>query len=487
MLLPDLWAKAISGLGLEHRSQSLLGKAFKNKNKTVSAVLIGLALGPVFSSCSLTYAWVIATVLPSNTALGLLYLTIYVLGVATSLLAIALLGRKLLEKVKWASDPRGWFQRVIAILFIIVGLFIITGWDKNVQTWLVDKDYLNLIQIEKKLVPSKDSDSSRQTTATNSDKVSFNVDPYRAPELRNIATWINSDPQTVANLKGKVVLVDFWTYSCINCIRTQPYLNSWYDKYKDKGLVIIGIHAPEFAFERVPENVKQAVIDAKIGYPVGLDNDFTTWKAYNNQYWPAKYLIDKDGLVRFTHFGEGKYDETESAIQSLLKEAGSNVNMPIQTSNDSQIPSNLTPETYLGYERGERFANGERFKNDEIVNYPNIPKIETNQWSLSGNWKVGKLDTLSTGGNSRLQLRYTAKEVYLVMSGDGKRPARLMLNGQSLTAKNGGGSDVDINGNIFPKEARLYRLVKSENLTKDALLEIQLPEGTTINAFTFGG
>ncbi len=322
MLFPDLWAKIIGRLGFEHRSQSLLGSAFKNKNKTISAIFIGAALGPVFSSCSPTYAWVLATVLPSNTLLGLFYLAIYCLGVATSLLAIALLGRKLLEKVKWASNPKGWFQRIIAILFIIVGLFIITGWDKKAQTWLVDKDYFNLIQLEQKLVPGEDSAKAPQPSASNSNKQVFNIDPYQAPELQEIVAWVNSNPQTIAGLKGKVVLIDFWTYSCINCQRTEPYLNAWYDKYKDNGFVIIGVHAPEFAFEKVPENVSNAVKEAGIKYPVALDNNFATWRAYSNRFWPAKYLIDKDGQVRYTHFGEGDYDITESTIQALLKEAG---------------------------------------------------------------------------------------------------------------------------------------------------------------------
>jgi len=157
MLFPGLWAKVVARLGIEQRSQSLLGKASKNNNKTISAILIGAALGPVFSSCSPTYAWVLATVLPSNTLLGLFYLAIYCLGVATSLLAVALLGRKLIKKVTWASNPKGWFQRAIAILFIIVGLFVITGWDKAVQTWLVEKDYLNLIEFEQTLVPEEES------------------------------------------------------------------------------------------------------------------------------------------------------------------------------------------------------------------------------------------------------------------------------------------------------------------------------------------
>lgn len=156
MLFPDLWARLIVKLGVEHRSQGLLGKAFKQNNGVVSAILIGAALGPIFSSCSPTYAWVIATVLPASTSLGIYYLAIYCLGVATSLLAIALLGRKLLERIKWASDPRGWFQRVIAILFIVVGVFVATGWDKKVQTYLVEKDFLNIKQLEEKFVPNEE-------------------------------------------------------------------------------------------------------------------------------------------------------------------------------------------------------------------------------------------------------------------------------------------------------------------------------------------
>ncbi len=228
-----------------------------------------------------------------------------------------------------ASDPKGWFQRGIAILFIIVGIFVATGLDKKVQTYLVEKDFLNIKLLEEKLVP--DSNSSSKTNSNSStSKEKFNVTAYDAPELKNIAAWINSDSQTVAGLKGKVVLIDFWTYSCINCQRTQPYLNAWYDKYKDDGFVILGVHAPEFAFEKVTENVEKAVVDASIKYPVALDNSFATWQAYENRFWPAKYLIDKDGQVRYTHFGEGDYAETEETIQALLKESGQTVSDKIE-------------------------------------------------------------------------------------------------------------------------------------------------------------
>jgi len=482
MLFPDLWARVIGGLGIEHRSQSLLGKAFQNKNKTVSAILIGAALGPVFSSCSPTYAWVLATVLPSNTFLGLFYLAVYCMGVATSLLAIALLGRKLLERVKWASDPKGWFQRAIAILFIIVGIFIITGLDKKVQTWLVDKDYLNLIQLEQKLVPGESSKSNSKPSISSSNKQIFNVDPYQAPEIKNIAGWINSDPQTIANLKGKVVLVDFWTYSCINCQRTQPYLNAWYEKYKNSNFVVLGVHAPEFAFEKVPDNVSKAVKAAGIKYPVALDNDFTTWQAYDNKYWPAKFLIDKDGQVRYTHFGEGGYDETESTIQSLLKEAGNTVSKPIEQQKSTTSTENgQTPETYLGYERLERFANATQFKANQSVNYNLATNLRKNAWSLGGKWQINSESSQALNDDSKLSFNYSAREVYLVMSGP--PGARVSVSVDGLQKP--GGIDVNTSNQVTIDGARLYKIVSTES-SGDKKLTVTFPAGVTVNAFTFG-
>lgn len=486
MLMPTLWAKIIAGVGIESKSQSLLGKAFTNKNKNLSAVLIGAALGPVFSSCSPTYAWVIATVLPSNATLGVFYLAIYCLGVATSLLAIALLGRKLLERVKWASNPKGWFQRGIAVLFIIVGLFVVTGLDKKVQTYLVNKDWFNLIQVEKKLVP-KNQNSSAQNSNQTDNNTKQGIDPYQAPELKEIAGWINSDPQTIAGLKGKVVLIDFWTYSCINCQRTQPYLNDWYQKYRDSGFEIIGVHAPEFAFEKVPENVKKAGIEANIKYPIALDNKFSTWQAYNNQFWPAKYLIDKDGQVRYTHFGEGDYEITERFIQKLLKESGKNITAGINQTKPSQPTVNgQSPETYLGYERGERFANAKEFKPDQDTNYNLLKDISEHQWSLGGNWRINATETISKSDNAVLAFKFSAREVYLVMDGPSDKPVSLKLNGESVNSSNNGGSDVGSSGQIHLEGARLYKLINLPSFSKNNLVEITVPAGTTVNAFTFG-
>jgi cytochrome c biogenesis protein CcdA/thiol-disulfide isomerase/thioredoxin len=317
LLFPLLWARMSAKIGLENNSNKLLGRAAK-KSGVLGYILTGAALGPVFSACSPIYALILATILPVNIALGLVYMVLYAAGLSITLLVIALAGRGLTKKLNWAVTPNGWFRRILAILLILVGIFVTTGFDKKIQTWALEKIPFNLLFIEEKLLPEKDAVIVEKIEIK---KAEFNItDPYQAPDIRGIKSWINSNPLTIAELKGKVVLLDFWTYSCINCIRTQPYLNKWYDSYKKDGFEILGVHAPEFAFEKVEKNVQSEVKKAKILYPVALDNNFATWNAYGNQYWPARYLIDKEGKVRYTHFGEGDYDGTEAAIQTLLKE-----------------------------------------------------------------------------------------------------------------------------------------------------------------------
>jgi len=317
MLFPALWSRLSEAVGLEGRAHAFLERAHGHRNRTVSAVLTGAALGPVFSSCSPTYAWAIATVLPASPTRGMVYLSAYCVGVGAGLLAVALLGRRLLSRIRWANKPGGAFQRTIAALFIVMGLFIVTGLDQAVETRLLTADPFGIIRLEQRLIPSTGT-AEQPTQMSPGDLTS-----YPAPELVGIQGWINSDPLTLAQLRGKVVLIDFWTYSCINCIRTQPYLNAWYDTYAKDGLVIIGVHAPEFAFEQVPANVQKAVTSEGIKYPVALDNTFATWQAYNNQYWPAKYLIDRDGRVQYTQFGEGAYDVTQAKIRELLGQSAS--------------------------------------------------------------------------------------------------------------------------------------------------------------------
>ncbi len=487
LLFPLFWARISAKIGLENSTNSFLSKASKKSN-IGGYILTGAALGPVFSACSPIYALILATVLPVNLALGLVYMTIYATGLSLALLAIALGGRRLTKRVKWTAKPGGWFRRSLAVLLILVGVAVITGVDKKVQTWVLVHLPFNSTKLEEKLIPNRSTQSLNRTKSTLTGKAVFNIEkPYPAPELTDVQDWINSDPLTLARLKGKVVLVDFWTYSCINCIRTQPYLNKWYDKYKDNGLVIIGAHAPEFAFEKVPENVRKAVQEAKINYPVALDNNFTNWSAFKNEFWPAKYLIDKDGLVRYTHFGEGKYDETEAAIQTLLQESGHKISDNIEKNKDKvPVKNGQTPETYLSYERGERFANIKQFEADKSTKYTLPDNLAEHEWGLSGEWKVGSKESVSTNDNSVLIVKFTAREVYLVMSGPSNIPVTLKLNGQPVTSSANGGNDVDDMGQVHLNGARLYNLIKLSNFTKNSLLEITVPSGTTINALTFG-
>lgn len=470
MLFPGLWARLTDAIGLDRRSHDFLDTAHKQSSRTWSAVLTGAALGPVFSSCSPTYAWAIATVLPASPVLGMLYLSVYCLGVGIALLGIALLGRRLLSRITWASKPGGWFQRTVAVLFVLVGLSLVTGLDKVVQTQLVTADPFGLTRLEQRLVPT--SGGASATTMSPGDLAS-----YPAPELTGIDGWINSEPLTLAQLKGKVVLIDFWTYSCINCQRTQPYLNAWYDTYASDGLVIIGVHAPEFAFEQVPANVQKAVVSDGIKYPVALDNGFRTWKAYANSYWPAKYLIDKDGRVRYTQFGEGAYDVTESKIRQLLGEAAS---ARPAASVDAESPGGgvQSPETYLGSERAQRYV-GTPGLGAASTYTPS--EVGQDQWTLGGSWDVSAQAITAVSDRATLTLRYSGRNVYLVMGGPVGSTVRVTVDGQAAL-----GSDVAPDGTVTLDGPRLYRIVGSARSTSGSTVRLTFSPGVSANAFTFG-
>ncbi|MEI2731736.1 MAG: cytochrome c biogenesis protein DipZ [Dermatophilaceae bacterium] len=472
MLFPGIWSRVSARSGLEHRSQRLLGKAAANGNRTLSAVGIGAALGPVFSSCSPTYAWAIATVLPASPVLGMIYLTLYCLGVGTALLAIALLGRRLLERIRWASNPRGWFARTVAVLFVAVGLSVLTGFDKVVQTSLVDADPIGITRLEQGLVDG----------ATNGTVEMSPADPsaYPAPELTGIQEWVNSEPLTLAGLRGTVVLIDFWTYSCINCQRTQPYLNAWYDRYAADGLRIIGVHAPEFAFEKVPANVQRAVAQAKIAYPVALDNDFATWNVYRNRFWPAKYLIDRDGKVRFTHFGEGAYAETETRIRELLGQSATGA-ARVQVDAGPASTGARTPETYLGTSRARGYAGSPGLVDGAGATFSPVAALGADQWTLGGRWDVGEQSLTAAADGATLTLRYSGRDVFLVMNGPPGGTVGVGLDGQALP-----GVDRGPDGTASVEVARLYRLASAGQPLTNATLTLTFSRGVSANAFTFG-
>lgn len=301
-----------------------------------------------------------------------------------------------------------------------------------------------------------------------------------AQELIAGGEWFNTKPLTLASLKGKVVIVDFWTYTCINCIRTLPYLADWYNKYHDKGLVIIGVHTPEFAFEKNADNVKKAIADFHIAYPVMQDNNYATWRAYNNHYWPAKYFIDKNGQVRATHFGEGEYDESEKIIQNLLAETGRQVNVPIN--NKTYAIDAFTPETYVGYNRLEYLAPPQDVSPDTAVRYRKPDNIPLNTFAFDGTWTVGG-EYAMPNADSALTFHFKSKNMFLVMRPHtlGKTGAvKVVLDGKVIS-----GGDVK-NGIVTVDADRLYTLLQSSSAGEHTIrLEFS---GDTVElfAFTFG-
>ena len=314
------------------------------------------------------------------------------------------------------------------------------------------------------------------------------------PELTGAVEWLNSPPLTNAELKGKVVLIDFWTYSCINCLRTIPYVRAWAEKYKDQGLVVIGVHTPEFAFEKDIGNVKDAIADLKIGYPVAVDNDYAIWRAFNNRYWPAHYFIDAQGRIRHHHFGEGSYDVSERVIQELLAEAGKAEvagDLVSVNATGAEAPAAMdsvkSPETYIGYERAENFISpGGLIENAAHVYAPEPPRL--NEWALSGDWTVDKEHARLNATDGSIVYRFHARDLHLVLAPatDGK-PVRFRVTLDGVAPGKDHGMDVDAGGEGVVTGERLYQLVRQKGDVGERTFEIKfLDPGVQAYAFTFG-
>jgi thiol-disulfide isomerase/thioredoxin len=291
-----------------------------------------------------------------------------------------------------------------------------------------------------------------------------------APELTGLSDWINSPPLTLAGLRGKVVVVDFWTYSCINCLRTLPYLKAWDAAYRKAGLVVVGVHSPEFAFEHVPGNVRQAVRELGVRYPVALDNHFDTWDAFSNQYWPAKYFIDRRGHIRFIHFGEGDYGKSEEVIRTLLAEDGEAPPMLAHAPMGGEAPqAAVTPESYLGWYRLDRYA-GSKIQPGKRADYEfPAEALGVSELAYDGRWRVEGERILSSAG-SRLRLHFLARAVHLVLTGRGD--VEVLLNGKRVRT-------------VHVTEPRLYTMLRLKRVT-DGLLELRFSPGLAAHAFTFG-
>jgi thiol-disulfide isomerase/thioredoxin len=315
------------------------------------------------------------------------------------------------------------------------------------------------------------------------------------PSLGGATGWLNSQPLTVAGLRGKVVVVDFWTYTCINWLRTLPYVRAWGEKYKDQGLVVIGVHTPEFEFEKNVDNVRWAAKDMKVDYPIALDSDYRIWRAFENEYWPALYFIDAKGHIRHHQFGEGDYDQSEKVIQQLLAEAGNSgighelVSVDARGAEAAADWNSLkSPENYVGYERTENFASPEGAAFDKRRVYAAPAALKLNQWALSGDWTVKRQATALNKANGRIVYQFHARDLNLVM-GPAARGApvrfRVLIDGKPPGAAHG--SDVDSEGNGTAAEQRMYQLIRQPEPIADRQFEIEfLDSGVEAFAFTFG-
>lgn len=465
--------------------------------------LTGCSLGVVWTPCTGPILATIATLAATtNLNLGIIFVTIiYVIGLGIPLFFFSYGGGKLIAKTRFVSGFTGRIQQIFGAVILLTALAIYTNYDKVLQVKLLDSfpSYTQFLiglesnpEVKKQLdiLKGKKEDIANMIgkpfnpMATKEEGAIFNAN-YPAPEFIGITKWLNVDsPLTLQNLRGKVVLVDFWTYTCINCIRTLPFVTSWYEKYKDKGFVVVGIHTPEFEFEKKTENVLQAIKQYNIHYPVPQDNNYATWNAYNNQYWPAEYLIDAKGNVRKTHFGEGEYDETEMAIQALLKEAGQQVNSSLESAPDQTPKTRLSPETYLGSSRMQFFyPNGSLGNGKKVFELSkNIPQ---NYFSFGGEWTIDSENAIS-GNNAVLEYNFIASKVFLVL----RRPAsgaglvKVFMDGK-LVDVFPSGADVK-EGVVTVDQDRLYNLIQLKNAENHLLRLEFLTPGIEAFAFTFG-
>jgi len=460
------------------------------------SLLLGVATGLLWAPCAGPILGLVLTgaALEGASARTVFLLLAYAAGAATSLAVALLAGGRVFAALKRSLKAEVWIRSILGVA-VLAGVAVIAfGLDRGLLTKL---SLASTLGVEQSLVDRVRPNVQEKKPAMmmmSASATGAAAGPQTLPDLSGAVAWLNSPPLNRDELKGKVVLIDFWTYSCINCLRTLPYIRAWADKYRDSGLVVIGVHTPEFAFEKDQDNVRRAVRDLKITYPVALDNDYKIWKAFSNSYWPADYLIDVTGRVRHHHFGEGKYDDTEQQIQVLLKErdgqlsAGGLVNVAgsgAEAPPDSDVESY---ETYLGYERAENFVSLGGARQD-VAHLYSVPKhLELNQWGLSGTWtdraQVANLDSAP----GKIVFRFHARDVHLVLGpGTSGKPIRfrVRIDGQAPGVNHGVDTDAQGDGRIL--EHRLYQLIRQKDAIEDRTFEIEfLDPGTQAFAFTFG-
>ncbi|MYM66615.1 redoxin domain-containing protein [Pseudoduganella sp. FT55W] len=503
-----------------------------------SSFLLGVATGLLWAPCAGPVLGLVLTGAALNGAsVGTtLLLLAYAAGAATSLALALLVGGKVFSAMKRSLGAGEWVRRGLGAAMLAGVAAIATGLDTGLLTKVstvatagVEQKLIDTLAPRGGQTEAPAGGAMMRSAAAAGDEAAGGAMMSRTamagitngaggpammarravaaaadalpvegklPSLNGAVEWLNSAPLTAEQLKGKVVLVDFWTYSCINCLRSLPYTKAWADKYRDQGLVVIGVHAPEFAFERNVNNVRKAVKDQGITFPVAIDNDYAIWRAFGNQYWPAHYFIDAKGQIRHHHFGEGDYAQSEQVIQQLLEEAGrKNVTNTVVSAEDAQgiqqqsdIGQVGSPETYLGYERAENFASPEKQAANAARQYTAPAKPALNQWGLSGNWLSQAEQITLNQGSGSIVYRFHARDLHLVLgpTKDGK-PVRFRVTIDGAAPGKNHGADVAADGSGKIDSQRLYQLVRQSGAVGDHTFSIEfLDPGVQAYAFTFG-
>jgi len=467
------------------------------------SLLLGIATGLLWAPCAGPILGLILTgaALEGAGQHSVFLLLAYAAGAACSLAAAVLAGGQVFAALKRSLHAEAWIRVILGVAVLAGVVVIALGLDRGVLTRVslastsgLEQSLIDRLHANPQPQQNPQKNPGGMMMMMSSTAAGAAAGPQTMPELSGAVAWLNSPPLTRGELKGHVVLIDFWTYSCINCLRAIPYVEAWAEKYKNSGLIVIGVHTPEFAFEKDLDNVKRAVRDLKITYPVALDNDYKIWKAFNNSFWPADYLVDANGKIRHHHFGEGKYDETEQQIQALLKERDGQLSVSglVQVSGtgaeappDNDVES---PETYIGYDRADAFLSPGGLKQDAAHLY-SLPKhLELNQWGLGGDWTDHAQVAILDSAHGRIVYRFHARDLHLVLgsavNGNAVR-FRVTLDGKPPGASHGVDTNAAGEGTIT--DQRLYQLIRQKDPIEDRTFEIEfLDPGAQAFSFTFG-
>jgi len=504
--LSDRMTRPLVALGA--RLSQSADRGAEGQGSVLPSLLLGVATGLLWAPCAGPVLGLILTgAALQGASIGTsLLLLAYACGAATSLALALLAGGRVFAAMKRSLGLGEWIRRGLGVAVLAAVAVIALGLDTG---FLTRVSFAGTTTLEQSLLDkfrgaggSPSMAASGTTTMTGSGAMMMTATPGASalpvegtmPSLDGAVAWLNSPPLTRDDLKGKVVLVDFWTYSCINCLRSIPYVRAWAEKYKDQGLVVIGVHAPEFAFEKNIGNLRQAIADLKVGYPVAIDNDYAIWRAFNNEYWPAHYFIDANGRIRHHHFGEGSYDESERVIQQLLAEAGHGgppASLVSVDASGAEAAADMadvqSPETYVGYARAANFVSpGGQIQDAAHVYAAGTPLL--NQWALAGSWTIGGENAVLDQAGGSIVYRFHARDLHLVLgpSPDGK-PIRFRVTIDGKAPGDDHGADVDAAGDGMVAGERLYQLVRQNGPVVDRNFEIRfLDPGVQAYAFTFG-